>query len=194
MSKILVIFFGLKYLKNSFDADAVPGIFFDPGFVMEKIRMWDKHPGSATSAYFCKIFNFNKVRTCVHEISYAPACLIAGRDVKHREDVRPTGLDIERLAVHNVRHTAHHHVAHCAALVVLHDVLEWAEEVLLEVEVGELALLDKLGRQLTERVHREERDFLHTHLSENFAWLSLATMLWIPIDLMQIRIRIQHIL
>ncbi len=90
-----------------------------------------------------------------------PACLIAGRDVKHREDVRPPGLDIERLAVHNVRHAAHHHVAHSAALVVLHDVLEGAEEVLLEVEVGELSLLDKLGRQLAQRVHREERDFLH---------------------------------
>ncbi len=104
----------------------------------------------------------------MHEISCAPACLIAGRDVKHREDVRPAGLDIERLTVHNVRHAAHHHVAHSAALVVLHDVLEGAEKVLLEVEVGELALLDELGRQLAQRVHREEGDFLHKHKKKFF--------------------------
>jgi hypothetical protein len=116
---------------------------------MEKIRLRDKHPGSAILSIFVQFLNFT-VRTCAHEISCYPACLIAGRNVKHREDVLPTGLDIERLAVHNVGDAAHHHVAHSAALVVLHDVLEGAEEVLLEVEVGELALLDKLGRQLAQ--------------------------------------------
>ena len=87
--------------------------------------------------------------------------LVPRRNVEHREDVRPARLDVVRLAVHNVGHAPHHHVAHRAALVVLHDVLEGAEEVLLEVEVGELALLDELGGQLTQRVHGKEGDLLN---------------------------------
>ena len=85
--------------------------------------------------------------------------------MEHGEDVGPAGLDVEGLAVDNVGHTAHHHVPHRAALVVLHDVLEGAEEVLLEVEVGELALLDELGGQLAEGVHRKEGDFLKSCIS-----------------------------
>lgn len=37
---------------------------------------------------------------------------------------------------------------------------KWPEKVLLEPEVGELALLNKLCSQLPQRIHGEERDIL----------------------------------
>ena len=46
------------------------------------------------------------------------------------------------------------------APVLFHDVLERSQEVFLEAEVGELALLDELHRQLSQRVDGEERDVL----------------------------------
>jgi hypothetical protein len=82
--------------------------------------------------------------------------LVARRDMKDGEDVGPARLNVVCLAVHNVGNTAHHHVSHRAALVVLHDMLEGTEEVLLEVKVSELALLDELGGELTQRVHGKE--------------------------------------
>ncbi len=49
ISESLETIFGVKVLKF-FDVDADPGIFLtlDPGSGMEKIRIRDKHPGSAT--------------------------------------------------------------------------------------------------------------------------------------------------
>lgn len=44
--------------------------------------------------------------------------------------------------------------------VFLHNVLEWPEKVFLEPEIGKLALLNELGGQLPQGVHREERDVL----------------------------------
>jgi hypothetical protein len=59
--------FGVKILKF-FDADADPGIFLtlDPGSGMEKIRVWDKHPGSATldlNYYFCLLIYHKMINT-----------------------------------------------------------------------------------------------------------------------------------
>jgi hypothetical protein len=47
ISESLETSFWVKILKF-FDADLDPGILFDPGTGMEKIRIRDKHPGSAT--------------------------------------------------------------------------------------------------------------------------------------------------
>ena len=56
--------------------------------------------------------------------------------------------------------TADHHVPDLRALVVLHNVLEGSKEILLEVEVVQLALLDELHGQLLQGVDGEERDVL----------------------------------
>lgn len=44
--------------------------------------------------------------------------------------------------------------------IFLHDVLKRPEEVFLKSEVGKLALLNKLGSQLSQRIHCEKRDIL----------------------------------
>lgn len=44
--------------------------------------------------------------------------------------------------------------------VLFHNMLERPEEVFLEPEVGEFALLDEFSGQLSQRVHGEERDLL----------------------------------
>ena len=57
---------------------------------------------------------------------------------------------------------------------------ERSEEVLLEAEVGELALLDELHGQLTERVDRKEGDVfvrIATHLKYvNTSYVTSATI------------------
>ena len=58
----------------------------------------------------------------------------------------------------SVVYNRHENLAH--APVLFHDVLERSQEVFLEAEVGELALLDELHRQLSQRVDGEERGVL----------------------------------
>merc|ERR1711952_457061 len=85
---------------------------------------------------------------------------VRGGEVEHEEDVGPARLDVVPLHVDHVGHAAHHHVPHRAALVVLHDVLEGAEEIFLEMKVGQLSLLDELLCQLSEGIYGEEGDIL----------------------------------
>uniref|UniRef100_A0A6B0V983 Putative secreted protein n=1 Tax=Ixodes ricinus TaxID=34613 RepID=A0A6B0V983_IXORI len=96
----------------------------------------------------------------------APRCLeselhnalvpVRGRQVEHAEDVLPARLDVGRLGVDHLCHAAHHHVPDGGRPVALDDVLEGPQEVLLEPEVGKLALLNELHRQLSQGVEGEE--------------------------------------
>jgi hypothetical protein len=63
ISESLKAIFWVKILKF-FDADQDPGIFLslNPGSGMEKIRIRDKHPGSATLLLFKQALNFLAIR------------------------------------------------------------------------------------------------------------------------------------
>ena len=94
------------------------------------------------------------------------------RDAKHTEDRRPPGPDALGARLHHLVEALQHHFLGARVGVATHCVLERLQEVLLEREVEELFLLEKLARELPERVEAKcthGRVRMATHMVEVLA-------------------------
>lgn len=81
-----------------------------------------------------------------------------GRGREDAEHGPPAGAQVGDAGLDELTEALEDHVASVHVGVVDHGVLERAEEILLELEIGELLLLEEVRGHLSERVEGEEAD------------------------------------